>query len=139
MFKLKISFKFTYDLYIGFDCDRVRRQPELTNRKFIIARNHVRIMLKDVSCFKEHQEKATFGLGHKLTLTRNNNVAVLDKTGKLPDARSKIDNIHWYLLHYTPSISQHVTLFEPILRKTPIEQQYNERSVFMKDVNDQNL
>ena len=36
-------------------------------------------MLKDVFGFAEHQEKATSGLGYKLTLTRNFDNSVLNK------------------------------------------------------------
>ena len=35
-------------------------------------------MLKDNFGFAEHQEKATYGLGYILTLTRNNNSSVLN-------------------------------------------------------------
>ena len=51
-------------------------------------------MLKDVFGFAEHQEKATYGLGYKLTLTRNKDVAVIDKAGGIADARIRIDHIH---------------------------------------------
>ena len=64
---------------------------------------HLRIMLKDVFGFAEHQQKATYGLGYKLTLTRNKDEAVMHKAVGTPDARIKIDQIHWYVAHYTPS------------------------------------
>ena len=70
MYKLITSAK-DNDLSIGFDRDRGRRQRELNNNKIIKGKYHVRIMLKDVFGFSEHQEKATYGLGYKLTLTRN--------------------------------------------------------------------
>ena len=96
-------------------------------------------MLKGVLGFAECQEKATFGLGYKLTLTRNKDDAVLDKVAGIADARIKIDHIHWYVPHYTPSISQQNILFNKIKIKTPTELSYVERSVFMKEVNNQNL
>ena len=96
-------------------------------------------MLKDVFGYAEHQEKATYGLGYKLTLTRNKDDAVIDKAGGIADARIRIDHIHWYVPHYTPSIQQQSTLSKQILSKTPTEFIYVERSVFMKEVNNQNL
>ena len=61
-------------------------------------------MLKDVFGFAEHQEKATCGLGYKLTLTRNKDDAVLQKAVAIADARIKLDHIHWYVAQFTPSI-----------------------------------
>ena len=63
-------------------------------------------MLQDFFLFAEHQERSTYGLGYKLTLLRNKNDAVLQKTMALADARIKIDHTHWYIAHYTPSIQQ---------------------------------
>ena len=83
--------------------------------------------------------KATYGLGYKLTLTGNNNEAVIDKAVGIADARIKIDRIHWFVPHYTPSIHQQSILSNQILRKTPTELRNIERSVFMKEVNNQNL
>ena len=100
---------------------------------------HVKIMLKDVFGFAEHQQKATYGLGYKLTLTRNKEDAVIDKANATADARIRIDHIHWYIPHYTPSIQQKIILSKQILSKTPTELRYVERSVFMKEVNNQDL
>ena len=61
-------------------------------------------MLQDIFGFAEHQEKATYGLGYKLTLKRNKDAAVIDKVVGIADAINKIDHIHWYVPHYTPSI-----------------------------------
>ena len=47
--------------------NRDRRKRELK----IKGKNHLRIYLKDKFGFAGHQEKATFGLGYTLTLTRN--------------------------------------------------------------------
>ena len=96
-------------------------------------------MLKDVFGFVEHQGKATYGLCHKLTLTRRKDEAVIDKAGDIADARIKIDDIQWYVPHYTPSIQQQSIISKQILSKTPTELRYFERSVFMKEVNNQNL
>ena len=139
MYKLITSSKDSNDLTIGFDHSRNRRRDELAPNKNIKGKYHVKIMLKDVFGFAEHNEKATYGLGYKLTLTRNKDDAVIDKAGGIADARIRIDPIHWYVPHYLPSIQQQSTLSKQILSKTPTELRYVERSVFMKEVNNQNL
>ena len=139
MYKLIISSKNSDDLSIGFDSSRNRRRNELALNKNIKGKYHVKFMLKDVFGFAEHQEKATYGLGHKITLTRNKDDAVIDKADCIADAKIRIDHIHWYVPHYTPSIQQQSTLSKQILSKTPTELRYVERSVFMKEVNNQNV
>ena len=74
MYKLITSARNTDDLSIGFDRDRERRKGELTNNKNIKGKYQVTMMLKDIFGFAEHQEKGTFGLGYKLTLTRNSDI-----------------------------------------------------------------
>ena len=69
MHKLLTSSKGSDDLCIGFDRDRNRRQRELTNNKTQKGKYHVRIYLKDIFGFAEYQNKGTYGLGYKLTLT----------------------------------------------------------------------
>ena len=78
-------------------------------------------MLKNVFRFVENQEKATYGLGYKLTLPRNKDDAVIDKAPGIADARNKVDHIHWYVPHYTPPSQQQGKLSRHILSKTPIE------------------
>ena len=56
MYKLITRAKKTDDLSIGLDCDRGRRQQELTNNKNIKGKCHVTIMLKDFFGFAQHQE-----------------------------------------------------------------------------------
>ena len=114
MYKLLTSSKNSDDLSIGFDRNRARRQDEMTDNKRVKCKYHVRIMLKDVFGFAEHQEKATYGLGYKLTLTRNKDEAVIDKVAVIAEAKIKIDHIHWYVPHYTPSIQQQSTLSKQI-------------------------
>ena len=126
-------------LSIGFDHDCVRTQHELINNKNIEREPHVRIMLKDVFAFAEHQEKATYGFEYKLTPTRNEDDAVLNKAGAIADAQTKIDLTPWYVPHYTSSIPQQNILSKQTLRKIPTELLYIERSAFMKKVNNQNL
>ena len=70
MCKLLTSSKGGDELSIGSDRSRDRRKQELTNIKNVKGTYHLRFMLKDVFGFAERQEKATYGLGYKLTLTR---------------------------------------------------------------------
>ena len=96
-------------------------------------------MLKDLFGFAEHREKTTDGLGYKKTQTRNKDDAVLIKDPGFVGARIRIDNIHCYVSHFTPSISQQGISSNTILSNTPTELRYIERSVFMKEVDNQNL
>ena len=139
MYKLITSSKDSNDLSIGFDYSRNRRRDELALNKNIKGKNHLKSLLKDVFGFAEHQDKATYGLGYKLTLTRNKDDSVIDKANGIADARIKVVHIHWYVPHYTPSIAQQGLMSKQILNKTPTELRYVERSVFMKQVNNQNV
>ena len=96
-------------------------------------------MLKDIFGFAEHQEKATYDFGYILNLAGRKDVAVLDKAAGIAGARIKIEHIHWYIPHYTPSIGQQCILSRQILSKTPTEFRYIERSVSMEEVNNQNF
>ena len=139
MYKLLTSSKGSDDLSIGFDRDRTRRRNELTNNKNIKGKYHIRIYLKDVFGFPEYQEKGTYGLGYKLTLTRITDNAVLNKANAINNGKIKINAIEWYVPHYTPSVQQQNILSKQILNKTPTQIQYPERSVFMKEVITQNV
>ena len=139
MYKLLSSSKGSDDLSIGFDRDRTRRRNELTNNKNIKGKYHIRIYLKDVFGFAEYQEKGTYGLGYKLTLTRNTDNAVLNKGNAINNGKVKINALEWYVPHYTPSVLQQSILSKQILNKTPTQIQYPERSVYMKEVNTQNV
>ena len=139
MYKLITSSKDSDDLSIGFDRSRNRRRDELALNINIKGKYHLEILLKDVFGFADCQEKATYGHGYKLTVTRNKDDAVIDKTNGIADARLKIDHIHWYVLHYTPSVQQQSIMSKQILNQTPTELRYVERSVFMKQVNNQNV
>ena len=139
MYKLITTAKGCDDLSIGIDRDRTRRRNELTNNKNINGKYHVRIYLKDVFGFAEHQEKATYGLGYKLTLKGNSDNAVLNKADATILGKVKINAIEWYVPHYTASMSQQAVLSNQIVNKIHTELQYIERSVFMKEVNRQNL
>ena len=105
-YKLITSARNTDDLSIGFDRDRGRRQRELTNNKNIKGKYHVTIIMKKIFGFAEHQQKGTYVLGYKLTLTRNSDNAVLNKAYATNNAKVKINSIDWYIPHYTPSLNQ---------------------------------
>ena len=139
MYKPKNTPKHAYDLSLGFDRDRGRRQGELTKNKNIKGKHHVRFILEDVFGFADYQEKATSGLGYKLTLTGNSDNAVLNKDNATNIGKIKINSIEWYEPHYTPSFDQQTVLSYQIVKKIPTELHYVERSVFMKEVNTQNL
>ena len=139
VYKLFTSSRGSDDLSTGFDRHRGRSQQELTNNKNVKGKYHVRIMLKDVLGFAEHQEKTTYALGYKITLTGNEDDVVLDKTRGIADARIKIDHFPWYVPHYKPCIPQQRILPKHILSKTPTELRYFGRSVFMNKVKNQNL
>ena len=63
----------------------------------------MRIMLKDVFGFSEHQEKATFGLGFKLTLSRNTVNSVLKKDNATNGGKTEINSIELYVPQYIPA------------------------------------
>ena len=94
MYKLITSSKGSDDLYIGSDRSRNRRD-ELAQNKNLKGKYHLGFMFKDVIGYIEWMEKATNGLGYKLTIRRNNDEAVIDKAPGFADARIKNDIIHW--------------------------------------------
>ena len=76
-----------------------------------MSKNHlVRIILRDDFDFVEHQDRAFYGLRYKLTLTRSNDNAVLNKAPGIANAKINISNLDWYVPYYTLSISQEVFL-----------------------------
>ena len=135
MYKLLTSSRDGHYLSIGFDRDRNRRKRELTNNKNIKDKYHIRIYLKDILGFAEHQETATYGLGYKLTLTRNSDNAVLNKTNTTAIGKNKINSFEWYVPLYTANPKEQGVLMKQITDKIPKELRYVERSVFMKEVN----
>ena len=138
MYKL-ITSKNSNDSSIGFDRSRNRKKDSLALNKKINGKYYLRITLKDIFGLVECQEKATYGLGYKLTLTRNKNDAVLEKALSTAAARIKIDHIHWYVPHYTPSIQQQSILSKQILSRLPTGIRCVDRSVFIKEVKNQNF
>ena len=106
MYELIYGAKGTDDLSIAFDRDRNRRQQELTDKKRQKDKYHIRIYFEDFFGFAEHQEKATFELDWKLTLSRNSDNSVLNKVNAVNIGKTKINAFEWYMLRYTPSILQ---------------------------------
>ena len=139
IYKLLTSSRDSDDLSIGFDRNRGRRKNEISNNKTIEGKCHIRIYLKDIFGFAEHQEKGTYGLGYKLTLTRNSDNAVLNKDNAVANGRVKINSLDWYVPHYSPNLEEYNKLMNQIKKNTPTQLNYVERSVFMKEVNTQNL
>ena len=99
----------------------------------------MRIYLKDMFGFAEHQEKATYGLGYKLTLPRNSDKAVLNKTNATVIGKIKINSIESYVQLYTASPKVQGILMNQITDKIPTGLRYVGRSAFTKEVNTQNL
>ena len=142
MYKLITSSRDSDDFSIGFDCSRGRRKQKLTINKRIKGKYHPRIMLKDIFGFAEYHEKAIYGLGFNLTLTKNTDNNDLIKANATIVGKVKNDSIEWYVAHFAPSISNQAILSNQTLSKTPTELQFVEkveRSVLMKEVNTQNL
>ena len=139
MYKLLTSSKDSDDLSIGFDRNRGRRKNELTNNKNIKGKYHIRVYLKDVFSYAEYQEKGTYGLGYILTLTRNTDDAVLNKDNAVVNGRVKNNSLDWYVPHYSPNLEEYNKLMDQTKKNTPTVLHYPERSVFMKEVNTQNL
>ena len=76
-------------------------------------------MLKVIFGFAEYQEKSTYGLGYKLTLTRNTDNAVLNKGKAINNGKIKTNAKEWYLPHCTPSLDQYRVLMKQIGDRTP--------------------
>ena len=73
------------------------------------------------------------------TLTGKTDNAVLNKANATNNGKNKIISLDWYVPHYTPNLKEYAQLLNQIMKKTPTNLHYPERSVFMKEVNTQNL
>ena len=94
---------------------------------------------KDVFVFAELQKEVTYGLGYKITLTRNGDSSVLNKTNATNNAKNEINGIEWYVPHYTTSMEQQKMKSEQILSKVPTEIHYVKKSIFMNEVKTRNI
>ena len=90
MYKLLTSSRGSDDLSIGFDRIRDRRNRHFTSNKTQKGKFHLINYLKDIVGFAEHQETATYGLGYKLTLTRNTDNADRNKDNATPLVKLKL-------------------------------------------------
>ena len=72
-------------------------------------------------------------------MTRNTDNAVLNKDNAVANGRVKISSLDCYVPHYTVNLEEYTKLMTQIKKNTPTLLHYIERSVFMKEVNTQNL
>ena len=102
MYKVITSSRGFDDLFSGFDLDSNRRQRDLTNNNTQRGKFYLRFMLRDLFGSAEHQEKATFGLEDKLTLTRSTDNSVLNRYNTINKAKKKsmIFNGMYHIIHY---------------------------------------
>ena len=56
-------------------------------------------MLREIFGFAEHQEKATYGLGDKITISRITDYSVLNKTNATNNTKTNIIGFQWFLPH----------------------------------------
>ena len=72
-------------------------------------------------------------------MTRTTDNAVLNKTDASTIGKIKINSLNWYVPHYTASLKEQGIIMKQLQDKIPTELRYVERSVFMKELNTQNL
>ena len=72
-------------------------------------------------------------------MTGNTVNAVLIKDKAVGNGRSKINSLDWYVPQYSPNLEEYNKLMNQIKKNTPTLFHYPEKSVFMKQVNTQNL
>ena len=112
----------------------------MNRNKTTKGKNHVRIYLKDVFGFAEHQDICTNGLGYKLTLQRKSDNHVISHPARANEAanlssagRVITEDISLYVPHYTPNISNQKLMLVHILSKTATQLSYIKRPSYMKD------
>ena len=89
-------------------------------------------MLKEFLSFAVHQERGTYGLGYRLTLTRNSDNALLNKGNALNNAKIISNNIDWMLPTFRPNLEQQNIIMNQIVKKMAIELRYIERSIHVE-------
>ena len=72
-------------------------------------------------------------------MTRNTDNAVLNKDNAVANGRVEINSLDWYVPHFSPNLEKYNKLMNQIKKNIPTLLHYPERSVFMKEVNTQNL
>ena len=63
----------------------------------------------------------------------------MNKDNAVANGRVKINSLDWYVPHYSPNFGEYNKLMNQIKKNSPTLHHYPERSVFMKEVNTQNL
>ena len=140
-YKIISSSRDSDDSSIDFHRSIDARERKLTNNETTKGNYHVRNYLKDVSCFAEHQDKCTYGLGYKLTSQKSSDNHVLSHPAGANGAANHalagvvtIDDISLYVPQYTPIISNQRLMFGHFVCKAATELSYIQRSSNMKDV-----
>ena len=72
-------------------------------------------------------------------MTKNTDNAVLNKAAATNKAKVKINSLDWYVPHCSANLEEYTKLMVQIKKNAPTLLHYPERSVFMKEVNTQNL
>ena len=72
-------------------------------------------------------------------MTRNTDNAVLNKDNAVVNGRVKFNSLDWYVPHYSPNLEKYTKLMTQIKKNTTTLLHYPERSVFMKELINQNL
>ena len=72
-------------------------------------------------------------------MTRNTDTAGLNEDNAVVNGRVRINSLDWYIPHYSPNLEEYNKLMIQIKKNTTTQPNYIERSVFMKEVNTQNL
>ena len=63
----------------------------------------------------------------------------MNKAAATNNAKVKINSLDWYVPRYSPNLEEYNKLMHQIKKNTPTLLHYPERSVFLKEVNTQNL
>ena len=128
MYKLLSSSRDSGDLSNGFHRSKEARERKLTDIKTTKGIYQVRIFLKYVFGYAEHRDNCINGLGYRLSLQRNGDIHVLSHRAGANDAanlalagRVIIEDLSWYVPHYTPNISNQKLMLGHIVSKAATE------------------
>ena len=129
MYKLFTSPRGYEDSSLGFAREINDRRDEFT----VIKRNpggfHGTILSKDFFGFAGHQKNATFGLGYRLPMKRNNNDSDLSRTAATANEEAVINDISWFVPDYTRNVIQQDLLNNHFVTKIPNGMSNIKRSV----------
>ena len=117
MYKLISSSRDSDDLSIVFHRSNGVHERELTIIKTTKGNYRVRIYLKDVFSFAEHQDNCNYGLGCKLTLQRKKDNHVLSHPAQVNDATNLVLAGRVII----DDINPHYTMFRITLRAHQIK------------------